>query len=103
MAIPTHHAPIFGHSTVARIGSIHAHALQPIKNHVLFNSADEIEGTLLAAALPVSQVDSGLVINHENALSLGHPLPKSLGLDSFERAHVVLVEPFASHQMLEGV
>src|SRR5260221_5502044 len=103
MAITTHDPSVLGHAMVARIGSVHGHPLQPIKDHVLFDPAEEIKRTLLATTFPETQVDGCFVINDEDALSLPHPLAQSLGLDSFERAQVMFVQPFSSRQMLEGM
>src|SRR5664280_3713045 len=92
MSFARPHAPVLGHPVVTRVGRVARNVLNPVEDHVLFHPTDEIEGALLAAALPVGKVDARLVIDDEDALALGHALPQALGLDPLERAHVVLMQ-----------
>ena len=103
MSFPRPHAPILGHPVVARVGRVARNALNPVEDHILFHPTDEIDGALLAAALPVGKVDARLVIDDEDALALRDTLPQALGLDPLERAHVVLVQALGRRQMPQRV
>ena len=91
------------HTVVAGVGRIDRDVLDPVVDHVLLHPADEEEGALPPAAVPVAEVDPGLVVDDDDARALRHPLAEPLGLDPFEGAHVVLVEPFGRRQVAEGV
>src|ERR1043166_10091294 len=98
MSISSHHPTVLAHAVIAGVGVVHQPALQPIEDHVLFDSAQQVDGTLLTAAFPVIEVDACLIIDNQDALSFGHSLAQALGLDSFERAHVMLMQSFRSEE-----
>lgn len=73
--------------------------LDPLENHVLLDPAQKVNGALLATSFPVSEVDTRLIVDQQNSCAPRHTLAQTLGLDSLERAHVVLVQTLPGSQM----
>src|ERR1035437_9424918 len=89
-------APVLGHSVVAHVGRVPRYALNPVEDHVLFHPTDEIDGALLAAALPAGKVDALLVIEDDDALALGHPCLSPLGLTRLSALMSCSCRPWAA-------
>jgi hypothetical protein len=58
----------------------------------LLGAADEVDATALLPAVPLAEVDAGLVPHPEDPTSLGGALAEGVGVQALEGAHVVFLE-----------
>jgi len=101
VAVPGLHLAVHEDAPVDRVSRIPHRVLGPREDHVLFDPADEIGRALPAAAVPVAEIDAGLVVDDQHAGALRCPLAQAFGFDSLEGAHVVLVQALAHGQMAQ--